>query len=327
MTSKPRLLVISKVLPFPGESGQQMRVRNTLESLRDNYHLSFLTTAQSIDLEYIKNELRTFVDDCIVLPSLYDGLFYKVLHKIKGFVWMLWTGLKLSNYIVGDVEITTERLKSVLEEKSFDIVLYEYWHAHKTIQYFKDRNIPTILDMHNILWQSYKKQLKRIKCLPQFVKDWSIKRYKDQEENIWNKFEGLIAINQKEFDYVKSISNNNKQVTLVPMGIDLKKWSIDRVPAEPQRVGYYGGLASIHNQTDAMKCYEDIMPKVWEKYPETEFWIIGSNPPKVICDLQQRDKRVHATGFIDEPWDILKTMSVMVLPWEGTYGFRSRIIE
>jgi len=327
MTSKPRLLVISKVLPFPGESGQQMRVRNTLESLRDNYHLSFLTTAQSIDLEYIKNELRTFVDDCIVLPSLYDGLFYKVLHKIKGFVWMLWTGLKLSNYIVGDVEITTERLKSVLEEKSFDIVLYEYWHAHKTIQYFKDRNIPTILDMHNILWQSYKKQLKRIKCLPQFVKDWSIKRYKDQEENIWNKFEGLIAINQTEFDYIKTNLNKKQDVILIPMGIDFSKWDIERKTSNPPRVGYYGGLGSIHNQRDALKCYRDIMPKGWEINPKIEFWIVGSNPPKEISELPKMDKRVHVTGFIMEPWEILKTMTVMVLPWEGTYGFRSRIIE
>ena len=327
MSKKPNILVISKVLPFPGESGQQMRIRYMLESLKKEFNITFLTTAKISDSESIKNELKYFVDKSIVLPTQYDSIHFKIIYKIKGYLWTLWTGLKMSNYIIGELDITDNRIEKILEHREIDIVLYEYWHAHKTITYFKKRGIPTILDMHNILWQSYKRQLRSIKWLPKFLFFRILKRYKDQEENIWKKFDGLIAINKTEFNYIKNVINKRTSITLIPMGIDLSKWNIDRKTVKPHRVGYYGGLGSIHNQNDALKCYYEIMPSVWERYPETELWIIGSQPPNKILKLQNLDSRVNVTGFVDKVQDVLQTMTIMILPWEGTYGFRSRIVE
>ena len=34
-----------------------------------------------------------------------------------------------------------------------------------------------------------------------------------------------------------------------------------------------------------------------------------------------------STGFIENVQDVLKTMALVVCPWSGTYGFRSRIVE
>ena len=327
MSKKPNILVISKVLPFPGESGQQMRIRYMLESLKKEFNITFLTTAKISDLKSIKDELKNFVNKSIVLPTLYNSIYFKIVYKVKGYFWTLWTGLKMSNYIIGELDITDNRIEKILEHREIDIVLYEYWHAHKTITYFKKRGIPTILDMHNILWQSYKRQLRSIKWLPKFLFFRILKRYKDQEENIWKKFDGLIAINKTEFNYIKNVINKRTSITLIPMGIDLSKWNIDRKTVKPHRVGYYGGLGSIHNQNDALKCYYEIMPSVWERYPETELWIIGSQPPNKILKLQNLDSRVNVTGFVDKVQDVLQTMTIMILPWEGTYGFRSRIVE
>jgi len=69
------------------------------------------------------------------------------------------------------------------------------------------------------------------------------------------------------------------------------------------------------------------MPNVWEKYPEVELWLVGSNPPNHLKELGKKDKRIHVTGYVKNVGEILKTMTVMVCPWEGTYGFRSRMIE
>ena len=39
---KNKILIISTVKPFPGESGQQMRVRHTIEAIKPFYHITFL---------------------------------------------------------------------------------------------------------------------------------------------------------------------------------------------------------------------------------------------------------------------------------------------
>lgn len=68
------------------------------------------------------------------------------------------------------------------------------------------------------------------------------------------------------------------------------------------------------------------MPRVWQKQPETEFWIVGSNPPSAIQKLTQ-DRRVTVTGFVKHPQDVLRMMTAVLCPWSGTYGFRSRVVE
>jgi glycosyltransferase involved in cell wall biosynthesis len=69
-----------------------------------------------------------------------------------------------------------------------------------------------------------------------------------------------------------------------------------------------------------------ILPRIWKEKPDTELWIVGSNPPPEIVALAG-DSRVHITGFVKEVTELLSSMSAALCPWKGTYGFRSRLIE
>src|SRR5690606_14691233 len=110
-------------------------------------------------------------------------------------------------------------------------------------------------------------------------------------------------------------------------GIDLQKWPYSWQPAQPPRIAYYGGLGSPHNQRDALQCYEEIMPTVWAHFPDVELWIVGSRPPATIQALAEQDSRVTVTGFVERVQDVLQTMTAVLCPWTGKYGFRSRLIE
>jgi glycosyltransferase involved in cell wall biosynthesis len=53
---------------------------------------------------------------------------------------------------------------------------------------------------------------------------------------------------------------------------------------------------------------------------------VGSNPSERLRRLTS-DSRVKVTGFVEKVQDVLCTMSLVLCPWSGTYGFRSRIVE
>jgi glycosyltransferase involved in cell wall biosynthesis len=111
------------------------------------------------------------------------------------------------------------------------------------------------------------------------------------------------------------------------MGTDISLWPYSWQPViSPRRIAFYGGLASPQNQRDALLSYQEIMPMIWKRFPDVEFWIVGSNPPDFIKNLEQ-DSRVHVTGFLENPQDVLKTTSFVLCPWSGTFGFRSRVVE
>ncbi len=110
------------------------------------------------------------------------------------------------------------------------------------------------------------------------------------------------------------------------MGTDISLWPYCWQPSSPRRITYYGSLGSPHNQPDALLCYREIIPVIREKFPNVELWIVGSNPPRFIKDLEN-NKLVNVTNFIEHPQEALKNMALVLCPWSSTYGFRSCIVE
>jgi len=328
MVAKPRLLVVSSVLPFPRSAGQQQRVHYTLRALRDVFEVAFLVAVDAPSVASVREQLREACDIPIVVPSRYrrDPAAHAA-HRLLGGLFALRTGLKLSNYVIGKVELSPARVAAALGDERFDCALYEYWHAVDSVPVLKQRGALCVLDMHDILWQSYRRQLDARRYLPEAWRRRCVRRYREQEEKAWTRFDAVIAINSVERDYARARLPESIPVVFAPMGTDLQEWPYCWEPATPPRVAYYGGLGSPHNQRDAMHCYDAIMPLVWREVPEAELWLVGSNPPSFLAALPKNDPRVKVTGFVPKVQDILKTMSVVLCPWQGTYGFRSRVVE
>jgi glycosyltransferase involved in cell wall biosynthesis len=325
---KKRLLVLSHVLPLPGASGQQQRVKNTLIALREFFDVTFATVAAPGTQNEIEKQLAAFCDKVICLPSLYNqSRFSKLFHLGIGFVKSRAASLKLSNYIIGELEFSPARIAARFEKEKYDLVLFEYWHAFQSTDVFRRQNIPCVLDMHNILAQSYIER-GQFRYLPNQWRLRQINRYAAAEIKAWNYFNAIIAINAEEYKKVGRAINRQTKIFYAPMGIDLNRWNFAWTPHQnPPRVAYYGGLGSRHNQQSALSCYRKIMPRLWQKFPETQFWIVGGNPPRSIEKLAVRDVRVKVTGYVENPQDILRTMTAVICPWTGIYGFRSRLVE
>lgn len=323
---KPKLLVVSAVYPYPRQSGQQQRVFYTLKALHEDFRLTFLTISPDENIDEVQAKLRDYVDVAIVLPSRYTKSFFsRLFYRFFGFLNSVVTGLKFSNYLLGTLELSYSRISTAIDLNQFDLVLFEYWHTHKAAR--KMTNVITALDMHDLLWQSYKRQIEKVKGLPNFVRSSLVNRYMKQEENAWNDFDVLIAINQAEMEIIQGLYGEKKKLLYAPMGVDLSTWCYSWQPEQkPRRVAYYGSLGGAHNQQDALLCYHEIMPGVWQRFPDIEFWIVGSNPPESILKLSE-DPRVHVTGYVDNVQKVLQEMSLVLCPWIGTFGFRSRVVE
>ena len=324
---KPRLLVISHVLPVDGHAGQQMRVRNKLKGLCRYFHITFLTISNSVTQEASVERLRSFVDELVILPSLYQGsIWSKVYHRFLGRWYGMIQGIRWSNYILGKVELTGKRIEEAVEVGSFDLVLYEYWHAVDSVPIFQTSGVLTILDMHNVLWRVLERNLLRDGSLSAWRKRL-VSLYKEGEETGWGKFDGLIAINRNELAYVVEQVPVRSKVFYTPMGVEIEQLAyVYKMINDEPRLAYYGGLSSHHNCLDAIRCAKEIMPLIWLEHETAELWIIGANPPQEIRSLAL-DSRVKVLGYVADLEKCFSGVDAMLCPWIGKYGFRSRIVE
>ncbi len=328
MSDRFRLLVLSHVLPFPGSAGQQQRVRYTLEAARSLFHVTFVTCAPAGQENSLRAELSRYCDASVILPSLYSRTRAdRWRHRIGGVAYVLATGEKRTNYAVGRVEFAPERVAEAIGESRFDVALFEYWYAAGAVSLFRNRSIPCVLDMHNVLWKAYDRQLSADRWLPRWLRHLAVERYRMREEQSWREFDGLVAINREEEAYVRGCRlRPGAHVFYAPMGVDLGRWPYGWRPEHPVRVGFYGGLGSPENEDGALRCHRVIMPRVWQRFPDAELWFVGSHPSARLRDLS-KDPRVKVTGFLRDVAETLSTMSCVVCPWSGTYGFRSRLVE
>jgi glycosyltransferase involved in cell wall biosynthesis len=325
---KKRVLVVSAVQPFPGDSGQQVRVRNTLRALGDFFVIDFLTTVDRSAVGGVEEELRALVDHPIVLASRTSGnLAMRGATKVAGEVYCWMTGLKPSNFRLGVIEFSKRRMETHCSPDDYDLVLFEYFHAVGSVPFFREGGVPCVLDMHDVLWRSWERQLHHTRNpVRRLFRHRLVRKYKKREVTSWGSFDAVIAISAGEAEYVKREWPDIPVLTS-PMGIETGEWQRAIEPARPPRVGYYGGMSNPYNQRDAMRCYRRIMPVVWERYPDAELWIVGGGAPTQFHELAKVDPRLHVTGFVANIQDILSTLSTVLCPFDGTFGFRSRLIE
>lgn len=326
MSDRLRMLVLSHVRPFPRDTGQRQRVFYTLRSAREAFHLTFATTVNG-DAAEVRQRLGGECDEMILLPSRRSSSRAAgAWHKAAGAAYALGTGLKPSNYVIGRLEFAPARAATLLDRGEFDCVLFEYWHAAASVAPFRERGIPCILDMHDILWHSYAERLKHQRHAPLWLKRRALRNYKEREEDAWRKFDAVIAINREEQRYVRERVPASTEVFYGPMGTDITSWPYSWEPSRPPRLAFYGGMKNPANQRGALQCFQEVMPRVWRDFPEAEFWVVGGNPPDSIRAMTA-DPRVRVTGFVEDAPDVLRTMTAVLCPWSGTFGFRSRLIE
>jgi len=314
--------MVSHVPPVPSTAGQRQRVRHTLEALRREFDLTFVTSARNLERH---PEIVEYADNVLGVGDVERRMSDRLRHAAAGTVSAARTGLKRSNYDIRQMFAPGE-LAAVVDPAAFDLAFMHYWHAVDAVPFFQKAGTPCVLDMHDVLSRARGSQLRERRFVPAAWARLQERRYQRAEENAWRSFDGIVAINDEEKRVAARVVGAAVPVWYAPMGVHLEKWPYGHEPSDPPRLAYYGGLNTTARELAVLQCVEEIMPVVWDRYPECEFWVVGANPTPKIVRLGDHP-RVRVTGFVDDPAATLGSMWGLLCPFSGQFGFRSRLIE
>lgn len=319
---KPALAMVSHVAPVPATAGQNQRVRFTLEALRRYFTVTFVTPESVVRSA---PDFADLVDDLVAVPAPAGGALAGRVRAVGDLLAAASTGLKRSNRQI-DRMLRPSALAEVLDAGAYELAFCHYWHAQGAVGHFQAAGVPVVLDMHDALWRARGTQL-RERNAPEWWARRQEERYRRREEAAWARYDGVVAINAAEADEARAAVGADTPVWYAPMGVRLDQWRVEAAPATPPRIAYYGGLGSRARELAVLRCAHDIMPTVWAEAPDAEFWVVGSGPTEPVRRLGEEDGRITVTGFVDDPAAMLSTMTAVLCPFVGTFGFRSRLIE
>lgn len=326
MLKKPHVVVLSHVLPGTS-SGQERRVANVNRGLHTRFDVTFLTGTSRLPTTTPLSD-PVGVDAIRAVPSVNRWPPIAKIHRALGAGFVLAAhGGRLSNYSIPHevfpIRAVAELVRELHRDNPIDLAVLHYCHTAYAVAPFQALGIPAVLDMHDLLIGS-RRELIAASRIPRPVARWLLRRYEKWEEDSWSKYDAVIAISDGEYEHV--VNRIDKRVFLAPMGVSLSDWRYQWRTEEPLRIGYYGGLQSARAVTEVMRLYHHVLPSLWRAYPDAEFWILGGEPSTSITALRS-DSRVRIPGFVLDIAPILGSLAVVVCPFSGKYGFRSRVIE
>ncbi|MEP6616503.1 MAG: glycosyltransferase family 4 protein [Ginsengibacter sp.] len=318
------IAIITHVNPFASGSGQIQRVYNTLLAIAADWDtITVYTLAHDLERKEKVQQLLA------VNPSL--RVVYlkqpRMLNLLKpAFHLLPYLGFgKPSNWIIPFIF----RQLDVNLFSSCNCVLFEYWHLYKLAVKIKSRNIKVVCDTHNILLGSFKEYIAK-KKLPASYKRYLVNSYRRLEfKKALGSFNALIAINkEEEAIYKKEFPAN--QIIYCPMGVKLAKSSFlqhSNGAGKYFTVVYYGGLGNPRNSRAALEVYSALFESSTLAKLPLIYKILGSDPPRQLTDLSLANSSVKVPGFVEDLSTALSGVDLAVIPFEGKYGFRSRLIE
>lgn len=93
----------------------------------------------------------------------------------------------------------------------------------------------------------------------------------------------------------------------------------------PGRIGFWGNMARGENADAALHMARVLLPRIRERVPGAELWIIGAHPAEEVLALHGTFVRV--TGFVEDPGAVLATLDLAVAPLRLGSGVKIKVLE
>jgi glycosyltransferase involved in cell wall biosynthesis len=125
------------------------------------------------------------------------------------------------------------------------------------------------------------------------------------------------------------------RIKVIPNGVDLEYFSPGTEQLDPRRIVFSGKMSYHANVTAAVSLVREVMPRVWQNFPDVSLWIVGKDPSALVRSLVKEDplmargkpSRVTVTGTVDDIRPYLRCAAVAVAPLRYAVGIQNKVLE
>lgn len=186
-------------------------------------------------------------------------------------------------------------------------------------------NIKTIYYGHDIHFQ-------RLRLEYDLSKDKSIlkesERYLIQERSIWNAVDISLYPSIDEISTIKKIAPSALAKEITPFVYSISNFTENRLPPQSKKIIFVAGFSHRPNLDAAFWLVKEILPLVRLRHSDTQFYLIGANPPTDIKALSQF-QGITVTGTVSEEdlHEHYLSARASIVPLRFGAGVKNKVIE
>lgn len=314
MRSKaPELLFLSHCVPNPPDKGEKIRAFHLLENLLRHYRVHVVCfTRNPDDIPHAK----ALEERC---ESVYVELLPPKTALLKAGMRFALGGSLTAGYF------SSARLGKHLArfQKSSIAATIVFSSA---MAHYAPAGIPILIDMVDVdseKWMQYSEMRK-----PGFLYRWEGSRLREVERQVAMQAGCTFLTTAQERALLERIAPGAR-VRAIENGVDFEFFHPERSPAAPPSPPYvvFVGVMDYYPNADACCWFADhVMPKLRQRAPECEFWIVGRSPSPAIDRLGSR-KGIRVVGGVPDVRPYVAGARAVVAPLRIARGVQNKVLE
>jgi glycosyltransferase involved in cell wall biosynthesis len=230
--------------------------------------------------------------------------------------------LKQFSVIRSAIKQMKERFNNLVEDESFDVILF---HGKVVFPVISDFNgLPIVIDFCDATSMRVQKKMKHAS--------------KANLPLLWLRYLQVQQTERsmvKKTPYVAFISGRDRQAVpglkdewrIIPNGLDLRYWKRTSHQPQPNCLIFTGVMNYAPNGDAAIYLIDEILPLLRHKVPNLEILIAGRDPTPALLERAKRNPEVTVTGFVDDMRVYLERASIFAAPLRFASGMQNKIQE
>jgi glycosyltransferase involved in cell wall biosynthesis len=309
-----KVLIVSPFLPYPLSHGGAVRIYNLCRELSDRVDFTL-----------------------IAMREANDRVDYGKLHEVFREVYVVDKDEKTSSDKRLPAQVSASEsssLRALIEQLSQkllpDLIQIEYTHFAA----FRDSapGVPAILVEHDLTFSLYR-QLAETNSSPDSWREY--RRWLAFERKWLASCEGVWTVSEDDRASAIEMGRRNEDRTFtIANGVDLHRFRPCAEQADAPEIFYVGSFRHLPNVIGFERLCAEIMPRVWEKAPETRLRVVAGPEHERYwqqfgrkSELQALDSRIVVHGFVENLQPLYERATVVAIPLEVSAGTNIKVLE
>jgi glycosyltransferase involved in cell wall biosynthesis len=306
---KRKILFLTSRLPYPPIGGDRLKNYWLLKILSKHFKVHLVSIAE----EDIPKEFYDWANEI--------GITYKIFRKSKkDFYFNAFKGLfnnlplQVNYYYFKDVQ---DYIDSIYED--YDLL---FSVLVRTAKYTMDKENPKIFDMVDSISLNYERAKKRTKSkFWKFIYHIESKRLLKLEKLCISKFDKTLFVNKEEEEFYKA----PLKTAWIPNGVDENLLYYNKTDEKWNNAVVFFGKMNYQPNIDAVLWFvENALLKIDKNL---QFVVVGAYPPRSLKELEKKYSNLKITGYVEDPYIILKSSLCVVAPMQTGGGIQNKILE
>jgi polysaccharide biosynthesis protein PslH len=214
------------------------------------------------------------------------------------------------------------KLAEILSQNKYDIIQLENIFVAHYLDLIRELSkAKIILNSANIEYEIWERMSVKSSWLKNRYFRILAKQLKREEEEIWQKVDGIICATDKDKATISTVKTTDKLITL-PFYLDTSKYKVNETIIETPTFFHIGAMDWLPN----VEGIEWFVEKVWRKLTIINLLhLAGKGMSEKIMELNSPKIAIH--GFVKNAIDFMNAYDIMIVPLLSGSGIRVKIIE